>query len=157
MCDCKEKQKTPYFADDLNELLDSIDELLRLEEDLEKTATDIGGKYNLINVDDTEKILEIAVPGFEEDEISVTEEDDTLLITCHKKDSENVDYIAKNLHINDIEQMFMLSDSTFFGGIATKAILHNGMLRVHISRTAKKPTRNIPVNESKGVKSCKCK
>ena len=65
--------------------------------------------YNIIRLDDTKTVLELAVAGFKEDEITVTVEDGNLKLSGKKAERNGVDYLYKGIGTRTFEKTFALS------------------------------------------------
>ncbi len=106
--------------------------------------------YNIIAVDDDHYRLEVAVAGFDKDEILVTVDNGQLLIASHIVDVEEAKevneetYLHKGISARHFQRQFTLSDHVE----VTNAEVINGVLKVELER-------NIP--ESLKPKTIKVK
>ena len=93
--------------------------------------------------------LEIAVPGFSKEDLTVTIEGDTLIIRGKKSQEEIVEkpeYILEEFSRNSFERHFMLSEEAMEGEITSK--YDNGMLTLtfnNMPKTSKAKTRKVEV------------
>lgn len=105
--------------------------------------------YNIIKVSDNETVLEVAVAGFKEEQISVTVDDGKLLVSGKKDNSNVADYIYKGISTRTFEKSFALSKDA----IVEKAEYADGILSVHVKYEVpeeKKP-KNIPISRGERV------
>lgn len=85
--------------------------------------------YNIVKTGDNRYDVEIAVAGFEEDEISITVEDGVMTVTGSSKIKEEegeYDYIHKGIATRDFTRTFTLADTVEVRG----AELHSGILSI---------------------------
>lgn len=105
--------------------------------------------YNIVKTGDNRYDVEIAVAGFEEDEISITVEDGILTVTGSskiKEDDGEFDYIHKGIATRDFTRKFTLSDTIEVRG----ADMHNGILSIVLENVIpehKKP-RSIAIGNT---------
>jgi molecular chaperone IbpA len=100
--------------------------------------------YNLIRLSDTETVLEVAIAGFKEEEVSVVVEDEKLKISGKKDAAESSsNYIYKGIGTRAFERTFALSKDTK----VTKAEYADGILSVfvHYEVPEEKKPKQIPV------------
>lgn len=101
--------------------------------------------YNIVKLSDTETVLEIAVAGFKEDEISVVIEDNTLKISGRKDiDSESSStYLHKGIASRSFEKSFSLpKDVIIESGEYTDGILS---IFVRYEIPEEKKPKQIPI------------
>jgi molecular chaperone IbpA len=101
--------------------------------------------YNLIRLSDTETVLEVAIAGFKEEEVSVVVEDEKLKISGKKESTESSsNYIYKGIGTRAFEKVFALSKDTK----VTKAEYADGILSVfvHYEVPEEKKPKQIPVH-----------
>lgn len=103
--------------------------------------------YNLIRLSDTETVLEVAIAGFKEEEMSVVVEDEKLKISGKKESSDSTKYIYKGIGARAFERTFALSKDTK----VTKAEYADGILSVfvHYEVPEEKKPKQIPVQQGK--------
>lgn len=101
--------------------------------------------YNIINIDETHHVIELAVAGFKENELDVGIKDNTLTITGKKEketDAIPLTYAHKGISTRSFEQTFNLAEhmevrnATVENGIMTIAL----ELVIPEERKAKKVT-----------------
>jgi len=92
--------------------------------------------YNIIEVDDDHYRLEVAVAGFNKDEIIVTVDNGQLLIASHivdvdeAKEIDSETYLHKGISARHFQRQFTLSDHVEVIG----AEVVNGVLKVELER-----------------------
>lgn len=117
-----------------------------------KTFTNAGPSYppyNIIRLDDSRKVLEMAVAGFKEDEINVVVEDGHLRVSGSKADTDSNDYIYKGIGTRSFEKSFALGPDT----IVESAEFSDGILSVFVRYEIpeeKKP-KQIPISRGERV------
>ena len=100
--------------------------------------------YNIRKVDNT-TVIEMAVAGFSESDISVETKYSELIMSGKKTESDNTaEYSYKGIADGSFERTFTLSDSVIVQG----AKLQNGMLTVTLERVVPKgmEPRKIAIN-----------
>lgn len=87
--------------------------------------------YNIIKVNDFNYILEIAVAGFNKDEITIETKENRLKIFGSKeKSNEQPNYIHKGISSRDFKMSFGITDDV----VINNAKLINGILSLEIER-----------------------
>jgi molecular chaperone IbpA len=87
--------------------------------------------YNVIQRDENNFEIEIAVAGFDKEDITVAVDQDQLIIKGNRtKDEDSEKYIHRGLAARDFERAFTLVDHVEVGD----AELTNGILRVKLTR-----------------------
>ena len=90
--------------------------------------------------------IEVAVPGFSKDEISVNLIGDRLVVECTKTDFE--DQVPAEIHkeygYNQISRSFILPQDVNQEGISTK--YHDGILDINLPITKKTTSKSVTVN-----------
>jgi molecular chaperone IbpA len=87
--------------------------------------------YNVIQRDENNFEIEIAVAGFDKEDITVAVDQDQLIIRGNRtKDDDSEKYIHRGLAARDFERAFTLVDHVEVGD----AELTNGILRVKLTR-----------------------
>jgi molecular chaperone IbpA len=133
-------------SQEFNKIIDS----LLFPTQYAKTYTSNGTTYppyNIIRLDETTTVIEIAVAGFKDDEINVIVEDGYLKITGKKSESETSTtskYLYKGIGTRAFEKTFALSKDSK----VESADYADGILSVKVSYEIpeeKKP-KQIPVN-----------
>jgi len=106
--------------------------------------------HNIIKIDDEKYIVELAVAGFDEDEIDITVKDGVLSIEGAKKETkEEVNYLHKGIGTRAFKKTLKLVDTIEVHGAQYK----NGILRVGLENVIpeeKKP-RKVEINSKKNV------
>lgn len=95
--------------------------------------------YNVINIDDDTFGVEVAVAGYSEDEIEISEHNSTLTIKGSKKEEER-DYVYRGISSKNFTRTFALAEHVH----VASARLKDGMLQVVLKREVpeeKKPKR----------------
>jgi molecular chaperone IbpA len=84
--------------------------------------------YNIVNVDDTHTVIEVAVAGFAETELDVELKDGTLHVTGKKttEDKDKLTYAHKGISTRNFERVFNLSEHVEIRG----ANVTNGILAI---------------------------
>jgi molecular chaperone IbpA len=100
--------------------------------------------YNIIRLSETETVLEIAVAGFKESEVTVVVEDEKLKVSGKKEATETSNYVYKGIGTRAFEKTFALSKDTK----VTKAEYADGILSVfvHYEVPEEKKPKQIPIH-----------
>ena len=97
--------------------------------------------HNLIKIDDTNYLIEIAVAGFGKNEIEITEQDGVLKIEgSHVEEHPDAKYLHRGVASRKFTRMFNLHDDIKVKG----ADIHNGLLQIRLEKIVpeeKKPKR----------------
>ncbi|WP_439100759.1 Hsp20 family protein [Congregibacter sp.] len=108
--------------------------------------------YNIEQVEENQYRITMAVAGFTEDELEITSEQNSLVISGRSQgDSENRNYLHRGIANRDFERKFQLAEHVKV--VAAK--LENGLLHVSLEREipeAMKP-RKIAI-EGAGMSGC---
>ena len=87
--------------------------------------------YNLIQLNNHESKLEIALAGFKEDELKVFTEFGKLYVQGKKEESENVgEFVHKGLAQRSFERVWTVSDDTKVGSVK----FEDGLLTVQLNK-----------------------
>lgn len=98
---------------------------------LNSTANSTYPPYNIVNVNDEQFFIEIAVAGFEEKDLDVTLENSVLTITGNKsEDSDERQYVHRGIAMRNFTRVFRLADHIEVDG----AKLENGLLVVNLKK-----------------------
>ena len=124
-----------YHAANLPELFDKItknsigmdDYLNRFWDD---TTTSNYPPYNLIQVNNTESRLEIALAGFKKDEIKVYTEYGRLIVEGSKEEKKDTTYAHRGLAQRSFNRQWTIADDT----IVKEANFEDGLLSVTLSK-----------------------
>ena len=105
------------------------------------TPTEKFPPHNIIKLDEYKYAVELAVAGFNEDEIDITVEDGLLTIKGDKKEtSDVVDYLYKGICTRSFTKQIRIIDTVEVHG----AVYKNGILRIaleNIVPESKKPRK----------------
>lgn len=101
--------------------------------------------YNIIRVDDVETVLELAVAGFKETELSVSTKNGYIFINGKKEDNNVANYLYKGISTKEFTKSFTLNE----GVKVTGANYSDGILSVHLEKTVQnEDVTNIPIGSS---------
>ena len=108
--------------------------------------------HNIIKLDDTHYVVELAVAGFSKDEIEITTQDGTLTIKGEKQEGQaNVQYLHRGIGTRSFTKQLTIADTVEVKGAEFK----DGILRVGLENVipeAKKPRKIEIGNELKEFK-----
>jgi molecular chaperone IbpA len=108
--------------------------------------------HNIIKLDDTHYVVELAVAGFSKDEIEITTQDGTLTIKGDKKEGQtDVQYLHRGIGTRSFTKQLTIADTVEVKGAEFK----DGILRVGLENVipeAKKPRKIEISNELKEFK-----
>lgn len=119
--------------DALNRALIGFDQLFdNLERRYANTATNNYPPYNVARLQENLYEIEMAVTGFEKDEIKVTVEQNELTIVGqrNKDDDVTVEFLHRGLALRDFERKFTLAEHMKI----VSAQIKNGVLQIRIER-----------------------
>jgi molecular chaperone IbpA len=121
-----------------------FDDLFKLLTMSEHTNESFYPPYNIIRLGDTSFAIEVAVAGFNPDEIEVTLDNNTLAITGSKSDeAKNRDYVHQGISNRSFQRMLPLAEHIQ----VQSASVTNGILTIMLEKIvpeALKP-RRIPI------------
>jgi len=107
-----------------------FEQLARTHEQLSNTSTNYP-PYNIIKYDNNNFALEVAVAGFQLDEIDVDVAGNNLTITGEKSaNKDEVNYIYKGISTRSFKRTIPLGDHV----IVKDAVIKNGMLIINLER-----------------------
>ena len=86
--------------------------------------------YNVKKIDEDNYVVELAVAGYDCDDIDVTVDKDTLIIKSERENDDKADYLHKGIAGRNFTQTFTLGEYM----IVKSAALDNGLLTVKIER-----------------------
>lgn len=120
----------------------------RLFDEIEKLShvqNDGFPKHNVIKKDDESYIIQLAVAGCSEEDISIELKENRLIITGNKRVDSDTEYLHKGITTKDFGRTFRLAEHTVVDG----AELENGILSVHlrIEIPEEKKPRTIPIGK----------
>lgn len=128
---------------------DDVEKLLSM--DVQK-VTQSFPPHNIIKLDDTRYVVELAIAGFSKDEIEITAEDGTLTIKGEKKDKDvEVTYLHRGIGTRSFTKQLTIADTVEVRGAEFK----DGILRVGLENVIpehKKPRKIEIGNELKEFK-----
>lgn len=124
-----------------------FDRLLNMME-ANSTKNSSGGypPYNIEQKDDNHYRITMAVAGFAEEQLELTQKENTLIVKGERKEEEGKNYIYQGIAERDFERKFQLADYVKVTG----ASMENGLLHVDLEREipeAMQP-RKIAINSS---------
>jgi len=115
----------------LNRALIGFDRIFDNFENRYQNSTTNYPPYNVLKHDDNTFEVEIAVAGFDKEEISVEVDQDQLVIKGRRAKDEDTDkYLHRGLAARDFERVFTLAEYMEVG----EAELTNGILSVKLTR-----------------------
>ena len=125
-------------------LFDDVEKLLSM--DIQKATT--FPPHNILKLDDSRYIVELAIAGFSKDEIEITAEDGTLTIKGEKVDKDLGDavYLHRGIGTRSFTKTLKIADTVEVKGAEFK----DGILRVGLENVIpehKKP-RKIEIGEN---------
>ena len=126
-----------YNAANLDQLLDRInrnsigmDEYFNRLFSLHETTSNYP-PYNLIQVSNTESVLELALAGFKKNQVNVYTQDGKLFVEGQREDGEtNTDYVHRGVAQRSFTRCWTLSDETEVRSVS----FENGLLAVELSK-----------------------
>ena len=122
----------PMFS---SPLLLGFDYLERALESIARSGGDNYPPYNIVQLDDNSWLISVAVAGFARDHLSVTIEDNTLVITGRRKEPEQTAYVYRGIATRQFRRQFLLAEGMEVIG----AELSNGVLNIRLERPQPKP------------------
>jgi molecular chaperone IbpA len=116
------------FEKELNDAIDSLFFPSRLTRTFNNSGSTYP-PYNIVRLSDEKTVLELAVAGFKENELSISVDDGTLKISGKKEDTLDVKYLYKGIGTRAFEKSFTLARDTKVEG----AEYSDGILSIFIS------------------------
>jgi len=128
-------------------LLLGFDQIERVLDQVSKTKAEGYPSYNIEQIGENHLRITVAVAGFAEDDLSVTTEDNQLIIRGkHQEDESNRIYIHRGIASRQFQRSFVLAEGIEVVG----AHLDNGLLHVDLNRPVPEPVvREIAINSAK--------
>ena len=128
-------------------LLLGFDQIERVLDQVSKTKAEGYPPYNIEQIGENHLRITVAVAGFAEDDLSVTTEDNQLIIRGkHQEDDSNRIYIHRGIASRQFQRSFVLAEGIEVVG----AHLDNGLLHVDLNRPVPEPVvREIAINSAK--------
>ena len=112
-----------------------------MEKTFANTRTDNYPPYNIVKLDDTHYMIEVAVAGFAEDEIDIELKESTLIIKgAQVKRETEAEYVHRGISSRSFERTFTLADNME----VRNASVRNGVLSVdleHVVPEEQKPKK----------------
>jgi len=131
---------TPLYNTTLgfDKFFDDVEKLLSM--DVQKTVSNFP-PHNIIKLDESRYIVELAVAGFSKDEIEISVEEGTLTVKGEKDEKEsNVQYLHKGIGTRSFTKTLTIADTIEVKGAEFK----DGILRIgleNIIPESKKPRK----------------
>ena len=107
--------------------------------------------YNIVKLDDERYTIEIAVAGFDEDEIEIDLKDGVLNVLAEKTNKNEVEYLHNGISARAFRRSFTLSDTIVVNG----ADLVNGILSIELENVIPEEKKSRKINIGKKAKSAK--
>lgn len=127
-----------------DKLFDDVEKMLNMN--VQKTISNFP-PHNILKLDDTHYIVELAVAGFSKDEIEISVDDGTLTVKGEKKDTAiGVQYLHKGIGTRSFTKSLTIADTVEVKGAEFK----DGILSIGLENIIpehKKP-RKIEIGES---------
>ena len=126
-----------------------FDEIERALDKVSKTASDGYPPYNIERIarsGSAPEVLRItlAVAGFAQDQIEVTQEENQLLIRGRQQEDKSREYLHRGIAARQFQRTFVLADGMDVLG----ADLKNGLLSIDLARPdPERVVKSIPINE----------
>jgi molecular chaperone IbpA len=95
-----------------------------------KKTTSTFPPYNVKKIDENNYVVELAVAGYDRDELEITVDKDTLIIKSNKENDEKSDFLHKGIAGRNFTQTFTLGEYM----LVKSASLDNGLLTITIER-----------------------
>ncbi len=125
---------TRYHAADLPQLMDQITKnsigLDNYFENFFNSTTQNYPPYNIININNVESKLEIALAGFKKSEVKVYTEYGKLVVEGKKKEKEETDYAHRGVAQRNFTRSWTLSDDTEVRAVT----FEDGLLSVDLGK-----------------------
>lgn len=107
--------------------------------------------YNIVKLDDERYTIEIAVAGFDEDEIEIDLKDGVLNVLAEKTNKNEVEYLHNGISARAFRRSFTLSDTIVVNG----ADLVNGILSIELENVIPEEKKSRKIDIGKKAKSGK--
>jgi len=95
-----------------------------------KTTTSSFPPYNVKKIDEDNYVVELAIAGYDREDIDVTVAKDTLVIKSERENDDKADYLHKGIAGRNFTQTFTLGEYM----VVKSASLDNGLLSIKIER-----------------------
>ena len=138
---------TPFFRSSIG-----FDKLTELFESTMREDSNISyPPYNIEKIDESHYCISMAVAGFGEDDLTITQQKNLLTVTgkLAQKNSNQVQYLYKGIANRAFEHKFSLADYMKI----TKADLENGLLSIELHREIPEEVKpkQIEINKVKTI------
>ena len=139
---------TPLFRSSVG-----FEHMMNLVESLSHNDSHSYPPYDIEKLDDANYKIKMAVAGFDEDNLSISLQENTLIITGENNTADqNIEYLYKGIAQRGFERHFQLADFIEVGA----ASLENGLLSISLLRKVPEPTKIKKIAiESKNNKGTK--
>jgi HSP20 family molecular chaperone IbpA len=111
-------------------LLVGFDQIERLLDRVGRSSSDGYPPYNIEKVSEQVLRITLAVAGFDADTLSITVEDNQLVIRGKQADDSGREYLHRGIAARQFQRIFVLAD----GIEISSAELDNGLLNVNLTR-----------------------
>jgi HSP20 family molecular chaperone IbpA len=116
-----------------------------IEKLLERSAKDSYPPYNIEHIDENRLKITLAVAGFRPDDLSVSVEDNQLVIRGRITDPEEKTFLHRGIATRQFQRSFVLAE----GIDVLSAELHHGLLTIELERPRQESVvRNIPIRSA---------
>jgi HSP20 family molecular chaperone IbpA len=124
-----------------------FEHLERLLERTAKSAGDAYPPYNIEQSDDGKLRIAVAVAGFDRGDLSVTVEENQLVIRGKQSESADKTFLHRGIAARQFQRAFVLAE----GIDVTGATLENGLLTVELHRPRAEPViRTVEIKSGSG-------
>ena len=102
----------------------------RLINNIESTSQSNYPPYNIVQVNENEYFIEMAVAGLDEEDLEITQDQNTLIVAGNIEVSEELNYLHKGIAGRSFRREFTLADHVE----VTEANLKKGILFIRLKR-----------------------
>ena len=117
---------TPLFRSSVG--FDRIVDML--ENASRATAVDNWPPYDIARAGEDDYRVTMTVAGFSQDELSITQEQNVLMVSGHKAEEDTGEYLHRGIAGRTFQRRFQLADHVKVTG----AVLENGLLTIDLKR-----------------------
>lgn len=123
-----------------------FDRLLDEVEKFSANQNDGFPRHNVIKTSDDSYVIQLAVAGCSEEDITIEVKENRLIITGNKRKDEDYEYLHKGITTKNFGRTFRLAEHT----VVESATLENGILSVYlkIEVPEEKKPRIIPIGKT---------
>ena len=124
-----------------------FDRALRRLDLLDNTKTPTYPPYNIIQLDEDNYVIELAIAGFTENDVSIEIKEQVLTVATTVEKKEEADYVHRGIAKRSFTRSFTLADTIE----VVEASLNNGMLCIKLRNVIPehKRARKIVIGERK--------